>query len=82
MIEKLLTIEELSELTGIAVKTIYVRGGGTNDLPRIKLGGSLRFRESDVQAWIHRNTERPIDRTKVKEWLSAYRLQKRFKRSA
>ena len=45
MIDKLLTIEEVSEITGIAVKTLYVRGGGTNTLPRIKLGGSLRFRE-------------------------------------
>ena len=70
MIEKLLTIDEVSQITGIAVKTIYIRGGGTNTLPRIKLGHSLRFREADVRDWINRHVERPID------------LRKAWKRSA
>jgi len=61
MIEPLLTIEEVSKITGIAVKTLYVRGGGTSTLPRIKLGGSLRWREQDVRDWINRNVERSID---------------------
>ena len=79
MIEKLLTIEDLSAITGIAVKTLYIRGGGTSTLPRIKLGGKVRFRESDVQAWIQRNTERPFDARKA---LAEHRLLKRFKKSA
>ena len=70
MIEKLLTIEDVSEITGIAVKTLYIRGGGTNTLPRVKIGGSVRFREQDVRDWINRNVERPID------------LRKAWKRSA
>ena len=65
MIEKLLTIKEVSEITGIAVKTLYVRGGGTKTLPRIKLGHSLRWRESDVRDWINRNVERPFDPRKA-----------------
>ena len=79
MIEKLLTIEELSAITGIAVKTLYIRGGGTSTLPRIKLGGKVRFRESDVRDWINRNTERPFDPRKQ---LEQYRLLKRHKKSA
>jgi len=70
MIDKLLTIKEVSEITGIAVKTIYIRGGGTSTLPRIKLGGQVRFREADVRDWINRHVERPID------------LRKAWKRSA
>jgi len=65
MIDKLLTIEEVSKITGIAVKTLYVRGGGTRTLPRIKLGHSLRFREADVRDWINRNVERPFDPRKA-----------------
>jgi predicted DNA-binding transcriptional regulator AlpA len=65
MIDKLLTIEEVSQITGIAVKTLYVRGGGTKTLPRIKLGHSLRFREADVRDWINRNVERPFDPRKA-----------------
>jgi excisionase family DNA binding protein len=65
MIEKLLTIEEVAEITGIAVKTIYTRGSGTKTLPRIKLGGALRFRESDVRDWINRHVERPYDPRKA-----------------
>ena len=65
MIEKLLTIEELSAITGIAVKTLYIRGGGTKTLPRINLGGKVRFRESDVRDWINRNVERPFDPRKM-----------------
>ena len=46
MIEKLLTIEEVAEITGLAVRTIYVRGGGTKTLPRVKIGHTLRWREA------------------------------------
>jgi len=65
MIDKLLTIDEVSQITGIAVKTLYIRGGGSKTLPRIKLGGKVRFREADVRDWINRNVERPFDPRKA-----------------
>lgn len=65
MIDKLLTIEEVAEITGLAVKTIYSRDGGTRTLPRVKIGHTLRFREQDVRDWINRNVERPFDPRKA-----------------
>jgi len=65
MIDKLLTIEEVAEITGLAVRTIYVRGGGTRTLPRVKIGHTLRWREQDVRDWINRHVERPFDPRKA-----------------
>ena len=65
MIDKLLTIEEVAEITGLAVRTIYVRGGGTKTLPRVKIGHTLRWREQDVRDWINRHVERPFDPRKA-----------------
>jgi predicted DNA-binding transcriptional regulator AlpA len=65
MIEKLLTIDEVAEITGLAVRTIYVRGGGTKTLPRVKIGHTLRWREADVRDWINRHVERPFDPRKA-----------------
>jgi hypothetical protein len=48
-------------------------------MPRIKLGGALRFREQDVRDWINRHVERPVD---AKKLLAEHRLMKRFRRSA
>ena len=54
--QRLLTPEELCEfLGGIPVGTIYKwRHGGTG--PRsIKVGRHIRFRMSDVEAWLEHN---------------------------
>jgi excisionase family DNA binding protein len=65
MIEKLLTIDEVSEIIKVPVRTIYIRGAGTSTLPRVKIGHTLRFREQDVRDWINRHVERPFDPRKA-----------------
>ncbi|WP_157354445.1 helix-turn-helix domain-containing protein [Thauera sp. 28] len=57
-VEQLLTPETLANLLGIAKQTIYNRHSVGGDLPRVtKLGKLLRFRPSDVEAWLEQKLE-------------------------
>lgn len=50
--ETLLTIDELAQFIRVSTRTIY-RMLDDGELPfAIKLKGSWRFRESDVQGWL------------------------------
>jgi excisionase family DNA binding protein len=49
--ERLLTARELAELLGFTAGTI-VDWSEAGALPGFKLGGRLRFRESEVLAWL------------------------------
>ncbi len=52
----LLTVQEVSEYTGIAVKTLYNWGSTRKGPPRVKLGGRIRYRSTDLQAWLDSQT--------------------------
>lgn len=55
--EKYLTTKQTAELTQIKRQTLaYWRHVGKVDLPYIKLGGCVRYKLSDVEAWVERNT--------------------------
>ncbi len=53
--EKLLTPQEIADLLGIQMSTIY---SWTHEefVPFIKLGRLIRFRESDVLEWLEKRT--------------------------
>lgn len=51
MTEPLLTARELADLLGFAAGTI-VDWAERGDVPAFKVGGRLRFRESEVLAWL------------------------------
>ena len=51
MSERLLTSAELAEMLGFAAGTI-VDWAERGTIPAFKLGGRLRFRESEVLAWL------------------------------
>lgn len=51
MTDRLLTARELAELLGFAAGTI-VDWAEAGEVPAFKLGGRLRFRESEVLAWL------------------------------
>lgn len=51
MTERLLSARELGELLGFAPGTI-VDWAERGQVPAFKLGGRLRFRESEVLAWL------------------------------
>lgn len=57
--ERLLTTKDLADLTGLAVQTIYNRHSNGGSLPDcLNLGGRLRFRQRDVDAWLDSHYER------------------------
>lgn len=51
MSERLLTARELADLLGFAAGTI-VDWAERGDMPAFKIGGRLRFRESEVLDWL------------------------------
>ncbi|MET1009693.1 MAG: helix-turn-helix domain-containing protein [Gaiellaceae bacterium] len=51
MNEPLLTARELGELLGFKPGTI-VDWAERNELPHFKIGGRLRFRAAEVEAWL------------------------------
>jgi len=57
--ERLLTTQDLAEVTGLAVQTIYNRHSNGGSLPEcLNLGGRLRFRQRDVDAWLDAHYEK------------------------
>jgi predicted DNA-binding transcriptional regulator AlpA len=57
-VEQLLTPKTLATTLGLAEQTIYNRHSTGGDLPSaIKLGRLLRFRPSDVEAWLERQQQ-------------------------
>ena len=53
--EKLLNIEELSNLLGVEVSTLYI-WTHRKAIPFIKLGKFIRFKESAIQTWLQQKT--------------------------
>lgn len=50
-----LTIREVADLLRIGEKTAYTLVQN-RELPGFKVGGQWRFRRSDIEAWIERQT--------------------------
>jgi excisionase family DNA binding protein len=60
--ERLLTARELAELLGFAAGTI-VDWAEAGKVPAFKVGGRLRFRLSEVEAWLEAQRCSPADVT-------------------
>jgi excisionase family DNA binding protein len=57
---EILTIRELAQYLKVNERTIY-RLVSVKKIPAFKVGGSWRFRQSDVDTWIEENqTDRPL----------------------
>jgi excisionase family DNA binding protein len=57
VIEPLVTAAELAEILGFSAATI-VDWAERDELPCFKIGGRLRFRESEVEAWLEQRRGR------------------------
>lgn len=53
-----MTIKEVADYLKITEKTAY-RLTAARDLPGFKVGGSWRFRRSEIDRWIDRQSEKP-----------------------
>lgn len=52
----ILTIREVADYLRITEKTAY-RLAASNKLPSFKVGGSWRFRQSEIDAWIDKRAK-------------------------
>jgi excisionase family DNA binding protein len=59
--EQLLTIQEAAALLCLAPKTIY-QYTSAKKIPFIKMGNAIRFRASDLEAWIKKHHVEPINK--------------------
>jgi excisionase family DNA binding protein len=59
--ERLLTPAEVAEWLQVSKKSIYDYCDSRRSktfLPHVRVGGSLRFRRSDIAAWLESNVQR------------------------
>jgi len=58
MADRLLSVEDVSHLTGWAVMTIYKKSAAGEIPGRMKLGKhSLRFKESEIEDWLKESAD-------------------------
>jgi excisionase family DNA binding protein len=59
--ESLWTIEQASDYLGVKIHTLYIwtHRGSKNNFPFLKAGHLLRFRQSDIDAWLQRKADAP-----------------------
>lgn len=58
MRDRLLSVHDISDLTGWSPLTIYKKSAAGEIPGRIKIGkNSLRFRESEIEAWLKGQSE-------------------------
>jgi len=56
---EILTIAELASMLKLSKRTICnLMGVGDNPLPTLRIGRSVRFRKSDVDGWLTKQTEK------------------------
>lgn len=55
--ERLLSVKDLAQLTGWSPLTIYNKSLSGQIPGKVKLGSSLRFRASEIEAWLTSETE-------------------------
>lgn len=56
MDSEVLTIKEVAEYLKVNERTIY-RLAASNDLPGFRVGNAWRFKRSDLEAWVLKQTE-------------------------
>lgn len=59
MNKRLLTVQEVSQYTGLSVHSLY-KMVSQRRIPFVKLGGALRFNPDQLDEWIAKNTVMPI----------------------
>ena len=68
-LDRLMTRKEVARYLGLNVNTIQRwHWKGSDAPPFIKIGRSVRYKESEVKAWVERTTAKPKARTIRLEW--------------
>jgi excisionase family DNA binding protein len=56
----LLTIKEVCQVTGLGRSTVYLLMG-SGELPRVRIGSSVRIHRAALEAWIERKAEEAVE---------------------
>ncbi len=56
-LEPLMSSKQLAAYLGVSVETIYYYRTRGIAPPAVRVGGTLRWRESDVEEWLNRDSE-------------------------
>jgi excisionase family DNA binding protein len=64
VLDEYLTREQLAEELEVSPRTLIRYELEPDGLPSVRIGAKVRYRLSDVQAWIDRRTRRPNPRRK------------------
>jgi len=59
MATRLLTLREVADRTGLALKSVRAWAAQRRHLPTVRLGRAVRVREADLEAWLTAHTEPP-----------------------
>jgi excisionase family DNA binding protein len=59
-VDRLLSVQDLAATLQVPVATIYRWRYTEDGPPRIRVGRHLRFRESDVEAWLRRREDKSV----------------------
>ncbi len=58
--DELLNVRDVANILGLKVSTIY-KLSMSKKLPIVKINGSLRFRQDQIQAFIEKHSASPIE---------------------
>lgn len=61
--DRLLGVHELAAYLDVPVKTLYAWRYRSEGPPALRVGRHLRYRWSDVQAWIEQRVDAPVPRS-------------------
>jgi excisionase family DNA binding protein len=56
------TAEQVAEYLGLEAHTVYNGGAGLRQLPRVRLGRSVRWKRTDVEAFAERKHQQAVAR--------------------
>ena len=64
MDNEVLTIKEVAEYLKVNERTIY-RLAASNDLPGFRVGNAWRFKRSDLDTWVLKQTEQATNKEQI-----------------
>ena len=60
MLESMITVNEVATMLGVSVNTVHRLKSKPDGLPAYKVGGCVRFRRDEVEAYVKRQAVKPV----------------------
>ena len=62
MNEPMITVQQVADMLGVSVYTVYRLKDKPNGLPAYKVAGCIRFKPSEVEAYIAAQAVKPVEK--------------------